>query len=193
MEINKRTDITGVITTEDIVEGRFVLATSHPGYGANDLTGRLTDVPGVKLPDTPAEAVAARTPITWQVSNQQPPYISWTAFPFALRQGFDQDANVPLTDATVYLTYPGYQESVTIPSGTLALAYGGGVFTLPSGQYMYNATMQVPGTALAVADTETDGAAYAGMPKVASGTDTVAARVERFNTTTFALTLRTHV
>lgn len=190
MEINKTQDITGVKTIEDIVEGRMVLLTTNPGIGT-DLTGMLSDVPGVKLPDTTAEAARARYCITWQVDNREPPLVAWPSYPYALRQGFDQTANTPITDKTIYLTYPGYQESQTIPSGLLSLAYGGDgtVLTVPSGQYIYDATMQVPGTRLRACDTATDGAGSAGMLAiVASGTEI--AEVERFSTTTYALTFR---
>lgn len=190
MEINKTQDITGAKTIEAIVEGRMVLLTTNPGVGT-DLTGRLSDVPGVKLPDTAAEAARARYCITWQADNRQPPIIAWPGYAYALRQGFDQDANTPITGKTIYLTYPGYQESETIPSGTLALAYGadGTVLTVPSGQYIYDATMQVPGTRLRAADTASDSADEAGQLAVVGG-GTAIAEVERFDTSTYALTFR---
>lgn len=190
MEINKSQDITGVKTTEDIVEGRMVLFTSNPGVDG-DLTGRMSDVPGVKLPDTTAEAARARFCLTWQVDNRQPPLVDWPSYNYALRQGFDQTANTPITGKTIYMTYPGYQESVTIPSGTLSLAFGGDgtVLTVPSGQYIYDATMQVPGTRLRVADTASDSEADAGkLAVVGSGTEI--AEVERFDSSTYALTIR---
>ena len=190
MEINKTADITGVITTEDIVEGRMVLFVTHPGY-PNDLTGRLVDVPGVKLPDTAAEAAQAIYCITWPVDNREPPIVAWPSYNFALRYGFAQVANTPVTGRTIYLTYPGYQESITIPSGSLALGYSccGTELTVPSGQYVYTAAMQIPGTRLRACDTAGDGAALAGMlAVVASGT--AVAHVSRFNPNTFALTFR---
>jgi len=189
MEINKNTDVTGVVVTEDITEGRMVLFTSNPGY-PSDLTGRLTDLPGVKLPDTPAEAAEAMFVLTWQNDRREPPLINYPSYSYALRHGFDQTGNAPFT-GTVYLTYPGYQESVVIPSGSQALAFGGGVFTVPSGQYVYSPAIQVPGCRLRACDAATDGAAFAGMLAVmASGTTRVAI-TERFNTSTFALTFRT--
>lgn len=190
MEINKNTDIIGVITYEAITEGRMVLLTSHPGY-STDVTGRLTDLPGVKLPDTTAEASRARYVITWPVDNRQPPLVDWPAYAWALRQGFDQATNAPITGKTIYLTYPGYQESVVIPSGNLALAFGQGVFTIPSGQFVYNAAMLVPGTALYSCDTNTDSAAEAGQLTVTAGGRTAVGAVERFNSTAHKLTVRT--
>lgn len=191
MEINKSSDILGVITTEDIVEGRMVLLTSHPGYTtAQDLTGRLTDEPGVKLPDTAAEAAMARYVITWPVDNKTPPIVYWPYYTWALRQTLDRATNAPVTGRTIYLTYPGYQNAVTIPSGYLALAFGGGTFTVESGQYVYNALMQVPGTVLRACDTVTDGAALAGQLAIL-GSGVEVAVVERFTVSTFALTFRT--
>ena len=195
MEINKTSDITGVITTEDIVEGRMVLLTSHPGY-PTDLTGRLTDVPGVKLPDTLAEAAIAHFCITWQNENRPYPMtIPWVGpfIPFALRQGgWDRPANTPLTGQTIYFTYPGYQNAVTIPSGTLSLGFSccGTVLTVLSGEYVYDATIQVPGCQLRACDTATDGAANAGRLAIMVSGSTRIAFTERFNTTTFALTFR---
>jgi len=202
VEINKSHDITGVITTEDIVEGRHVLLTSHPGYGTiageagvQDLTGRLIDEPGVKLPDTVTEAGRAVYIITWPVSNMKPPMMLpfvGPAYSFALRQMFDQASNLPLTGRTIYMTYPGYQESVTLPSGCLALGFNGvkGEFTLPSGQYVYSANLQVPGTRLRACDTVTDGAGSAGMLAETNGVTTDIAEVSRFNVSTYALTFR---
>ena len=57
MEINKYTDITGVVTAEAIPEGRMVLLTDHSqthDYGSRE------DLPAVKLPDDSTEAAAAR-------------------------------------------------------------------------------------------------------------------------------------
>lgn len=190
MEINKQSDIVGVITTEDITEGRMVLLTSHPGF-SDDVTGRLSDLPGVKLPDNETEANRARFAITWQVTRQEPPIIDWPTYPFALRQGYDQDPNAPITGKTIYLTYPGYQESVTIPSGTQALAMGGGTYTVPSGQFVYSGAMQTPGTRLSVANAGDDSEATAGMLKIQEGTEEAVAVVERFDATEMSLTFRT--
>lgn len=186
MEINKSSDITGVITTENIVEGRMVLLTSHPTY-PNDLTGRLVDVPGVKLPDTLAEAARATYCLTWKVENRKPPMlIPWIGpfIPWALRKGgFDQAANTPMVNQTIYTTYPGYQESATIPSGTLALGFNccGGEFTIPSGQFVYDPAMRTPGTRLRVCDAATDGAAVAGMLAVMISGAVAVAEVSRWN------------
>lgn len=197
MQINKVSDVTGVITTEDTIEGRMVLLTSNPGYTqdigpVNDLTGRLQDVPGVKLPDTLEEAARATYVITWTVEQRQPPIIGWPAYGYALRQGFDQAGNCPVTGRTIYITWPGYQDSMTIPSGYYALGYNccGGEYTVPSGHYVYSANVRVPGTRLRACDAATDGAEDAGrLAEVVSGSTPVA-EVSRFNATTFELTFR---
>ena len=197
MEINKSHDIEGVVTTEDITEGRAVLLTSNPGYRrdggpATDLTGRLTDLPGVKLPATTDEAARATYLITWPADNREPPIVYWPAYSYAVRQTLDQTANAPITGKTIYLTYPGNQESVVIPSGFVALGFTGvgTEVTLPSGQYVYDATMQTPGTRLRACDTATDGAASAGMLAIVASGTTALYEVSRFNTSTFALTVR---
>lgn len=189
MEIRKKSDIEGVITTEDVVEGRMVLFTSHPGY-STDVTGRLTHHPGVKLPDNATEAGRAKYVLTWKQDRREPPIIDWPAYPFALRQTLDQDANAPITGKTIYLTYPGYQESVTIPSGTLALALGGGVYTVPSGQFIFSSGVMTPGTQLQAANASDDSEADAGKLKELSG-GTAVAVVQEFDSSEFSLTFRT--
>jgi len=162
MEINKYTDITGVLTTEAIPEGRMVLLTSHSqshDYGSRE------DLPGVKLPDDSTEAAAARFCLTFAVDNTEPPiFIPMpTVANTSLRYGFDGAANVPF-NADVHLTPLSNKKGLTIPSGYLALAFGPGVFTVWSGEYVYSADV-VPGAFLAVADTSSDSEADAGKLK----------------------------
>ncbi|MCK4825576.1 hypothetical protein KA005_58045 [bacterium] len=193
MEINKSHDIEGLRTIEAIPEGRGVLLTTNPGF-PTDLTCRLANDPGAKTPDNLAEAARAHYLIAWQQNNVDPPIIAWPGYAFAMRQTFDMAGNLPLTNQTVYMTYPGLQEgcAISIPSGTFALGYTGvgGEFTLPSGCYMYNVAMQVPGTRLRVANTATDGAVNAGLLAVPASGTTELYEVSRFNATTFALTVR---
>ncbi len=162
MEINKYTDITGVVTTEAIPEGRMVLLTASSethNYGSRE------DLPGVKLPDTSAEAAMARFCLTFAVDNTEPPLfipmptVSDTSF----RYGFDGAANVPFSPE-VHLTPLSMKRGLTIPSGWLALAFGPGVFTVWSGEYVAHNSMLV-GTFLAVADTATEDAETAGKLK----------------------------
>jgi len=188
MEINKvNGDIKGVVLTQDIVEGRFVCLTSH-SFNAD--FGSQTDLPGVKLPTTADEAKRARFILTWAVDNRTPPYYNpQPAYAWSLRRGgFGGAANVPFS-ATVWLTYPGYQDGVTIPSGTSALAFGAGTFTVPSGAYVYNASLQTPGAALAVSYS----GAYAGMLEYTATWDAsvVVAVVDEYNSSTGDLTVST--
>lgn len=148
MEINHYGDtILGVVPTLDIVEGRMVCLTSHTF--SRDF-GSQTDVPGAKLPTDADEAARARYCITFAQDNRPTPlYQPQPAMSYALRGGFDQAANVPFS-ATVYLTHPGVQEGVTIPSGQDAVAFGEGIYTVPSGAYVYAASIETPGTQLEV-------------------------------------------
>ena len=180
MEINKYTDIVGVVSTQAIVEGRMVLLTSQ---ATSYDFGSRTDLMGVNLPATSAEALKAKFCIAFALDNRPTPLVnSYPAYDFALRGGFDQTANVPYT-ATIYLTHPGNMTvPQTIASGVLALAFDKGVFTVTSGNFVYSANL-VPGAPLAVADTATDGASEAGKLKYAS--DGTIAVVERFDADNF--------
>lgn len=88
----------------------------------------------------------------------------------------------------MYLTSPGQQEGLTIPSGTLALAYGEGIYTVPSGAWIYNAALETPGATMTVADTNSDGAGSAG--KLKSSSSNVVAEVYKYDATTGALTFK---
>jgi hypothetical protein len=189
MEINRFEDVIGVIPTADIVEGRFVVLTTN--LYTYDF-GSRTDLPGAKVPATAEEAKRAKFCITFAVDNREAPIFQPTpSFPYATRDGgFDRAANSPFS-TTVYLTHPGNQEELTIPSGQPSLAYTEGTFTLPSGSYVYDSNIIVPGAAIIVADTASDGAGSAGKPKY---TATYAAGVigftERYDATTKRLTIR---
>jgi len=154
MEINRFDKVQGVVTTQDIVEGRFVVLGEHSetnDFGSNE------DLLGAKLPHTTEDGKRAKYIITWPVSNGQTPiYQPTPSYPFSLRQGFGGDANVPF-DAKVYLTYPGYTDEAVIPSGSLALAFTEGVFTIPSGSYVHGADIIKKGAALVVCTTDDDG------------------------------------
>lgn len=190
MEINKYTDIVGVVVTEDIPEGRMVLVTAHSE--SHDF-GSREDLMGVKLPSTAAEALLAKYIVTWTVdnSNFEGPIrmiIPQPSYDWSLRRGaFEQAGNLPAS-TTMYFTYPGHQHGVTIPSGFMALAFDRGVFTVPSGAFVYSASL-VPGAKLEVLNTNDDGAGSAGkLAYNASGTIGI---VERYDATTGDLTFRT--
>jgi len=163
MEINHYGDtILGVVAAENIVEGRMVLLTSH-SFSRN--FGSQTDLPAVKLPDNSTEAVRARYCVTFAQDNRATPfYYPQPAFSYALRYGFDRSANAPFS-ATVYLTHPNVQEGLTIPSGEDCLAFGEGIYTVPSGAYIYSAQLEIPGMPLVVANNGDDGAGQGGKLK----------------------------
>lgn len=194
-EINRFEDVIGVVTQADTVEGRFVVLTSQAFTGTyiniND------DLPGAVVPATAEDAKRAKFLLMWAVDNRTPPYINYDrAFPASLfdtRGGFGGNAQQgPLTGLTMYLTQPGHQEGLTIPSGYKALGYTEGTFTFPSGAYIDSAEIKVPGAAIIVANTADDGGATeAGKPKY---TATMAAGVigftESFDSATGRLTIR---
>lgn len=192
MEINKHSDIIGVITRQAIVEGRMVLLVDN--NNASHDFGSRTDLPGVRVPADSTEATRARYVITWVVNNSNAEgAINWLygmpSMDYSLRRGgWDQSANVPFA-ATVYLTYPGNQESVQIPSGYMALAFTRGVFTVPSGQYVFSADIMNPGAPLEVLNAGDDGATDAG--KLAYNASGTIAIVERFDSSDASLTFRT--
>lgn len=193
MEINKYTDIIGVVTGEDIPEGRMVILTSHDqDYDF----GSKVDLPGVRLPADSDEALDAKYCLTWPVSNANAEgpikmFIPTPSFAYALRSGgWDQTANVPFS-ATVHLTYPGHKEGVTIPSGYQALAFDRGVFTVPSGHFIYAAGIVTPGAKLEVLNKADDGAANAGLLSYTGTVALAVAVVERFELESYSLTFRT--
>lgn len=197
MEIRKFSDIIGVKTTQAIVEGRFVCLTSAPAAsGSNALFGLEEDVAGVKLPTDATEAGQAKYVLGWAMDNRdvpifQPyPKYDWILRNYGLQSGArtpDSD-NLPLTGSTLHLTHPSVTVGLTIPSGTLALAYAGGVYTFPSGAFVDNASLRTPGARVAVQYTA---GADRGKPMYdASGTIGI---VEEFNTTDYTVTIRTLV
>lgn len=195
MEINKFSDILGVITGEAIVEGRFVLLTTN-NVAAYDF-GSRSDLPAVIRPKTLAQAYRAKYIITWIVPNQSMPYyVPEPSVAWSLRHGgFSNAPNLPMAE-TVHLTWPGQKSALTIPSGYLALAFAAGVYTIPSGQFVYNVGLRTPGTYVVAADDATDGAGFGGMPKISTtpfvpSAVTDIGVVERFDVANWALQLRT--
>ena len=188
MEINRFEDVLGVVAQANVVEGRFVVLTSNSF--SNDF-GSDTDLPGAVVPATAEAAKRAKFVITWAVDNRETPlYMPMPSMSFANRGGFDQSANLPFS-TTVYMTHPGNQEGVTIPSGSKALAYSEGTFTLPSGSFVYSSNIIVPGAALIVCDTASDGASEAGKVKyTASMAAGVIGFTERYDSVNNRLTVR---
>lgn len=185
VEINKFSDIIGVVTTEAIPEGRMVLLTSHSQ--SHDL-GSRTDLPGIKLPDTSAEAAKAKYVAVFAQDNRGLPiYQPTPSYSYNLRDGWGVgNDNVPITGSTIYLTHPQNMVGQTIPSGELAVAHGGGVYTVPSGYYIYSADLETPGAYLVAANTADDSEATAGMLKYsASAGVAVVERVDSNKDLTF--------
>ncbi len=183
MEINKFTDIIGVVTAQDIPEGRMVLLVDH---NQSVDFGSRTDLPAAKLPSTAAEASKAHYVIAFAVDNATPPiYQPYPQYSYALRYGFDKTSNLPFS-ATVYLTQPSVQQGLTIPSGALALAFGPGVFTVTSGSYIYSAAIETPGEWLEVEYVGAD----AGKLKVDADASERFAQVEYYDPNTGNLTFR---
>jgi hypothetical protein len=188
MEINKMSDVRGVVASSDIPEGSFVFILPN-------VTGSYTDLPAVRVPWNTAEAALSRFVVTWPVPYQEMPmYIPSPAIAggFALRYGFDKATNLPLTSTTVHLTWPGNKDGVTIPSGFLALAFAGGVFTIPSGMWVYNASLIQAGASFTVSDKTTDGS-IAAAGKVKFSASNVVGYVERYDATAYSLEVRTLV
>jgi hypothetical protein len=187
MEINKYTDIRGVVANEDIPEGRMGFITANAftdGYNF----GSRTDLPGVSLPTSDAEAALSKFVITWRVPDQSlPMYLPEPSVPWSLRRGFGGAANLPLTGTTVHLTWPGQKHGVTIPSGQLCLAFAGGSFTFPSGHYVDSADIRIVGNPVSVEGT--DGGADQGKPEYS--VTQVVGYVERYDSSTGDLEIRT--
>lgn len=156
MELNHYGDtVLGAVALEAIVEGRFVLLDTNPH--TIDF-GSMSDLPGVRLPDSVAESAKARFITKFAQDNRSIPiYEPQPHFDWALRYGFDQGENAPFT-AAVWITHPGVQTCRTIPSGTSLVLYGEGVYTLASGCYVYSAGVRVPGATMTVCNGWDDGA-----------------------------------
>lgn len=190
MEINKYTDIIGVVACGDVVEGRMVILTSHSS--SYDF-GSRADLMGVRVPANDTEAGKAKYIVTWPVNNAQVTddikmLVPMPSYDWSLRRGgWDQVGNVPFS-STIYLTYPGNQNGVTIPSGYLALAFDKGVFTVPSGAFVFAAGIMAAGAPLEVLNVADDGADAGKLAYASGGTIAV---VERFNSEDGSLTFRT--
>jgi hypothetical protein len=188
MEINQFEQIVGVKTQADIVEGRFVILTTQ---GTNGLFMNVdSDLPGVRVPATAEEAKRAKFCVTFAPDNRPTPIVDYPQTSYDFRGGFVNSTAGPLTGVKMWLTHPGNQESQTIPSGYKALAITEATVTLPSGQYIYNAGLTVPGACVIVGDTTSD-TTDAGKPKyTASMAAGVIGFVQHYDSTTGALTIR---
>jgi hypothetical protein len=189
MEINNFDQVIGVVTQADTVEGRFVIMIANAMGGLFMNTD--TDLPGARVPATAEEAKRAKFCLTWAVDNRQSPLVmSYPGVTYDFRGGFVRSSSGPVA-TTLWLTHPGNQEGVTIPSGYKALGYTEGTFTFPSGAFVDSAAIKVPGCAIMIADTASDGAGSAGMPKAQTSLAVGAIGfTEAFDAATYRLTIR---
>ncbi len=134
MELRRFHSSVGDTLAEAVVEGRMLVRTSL----------------GARRSVSAAEAEFAFYCAMFPVDNRTPPlYVPTPSIAWALREGWDRDPNVPF-DATVHLTYPGYKEGQTIPSGNQVVLLGkGNTITVGSGEWVYDASV-VAGTLLEV-------------------------------------------
>lgn len=185
MEINHYGDfVMGAVAMDNIVEGRFVVLASH---SLSKDFGSQTDLPGARLPVNSTEAARARYITKFEQDNRSLPiYQPNPAFSYALRYGFDQAENAPF-DATVYITHPGVQSERTIPSGANLVLYGEGIYTLPSGSWVHNAALHVPGAQFAIAN-RADHTTNAGKPVTSASN--IIGEVVRYNSSNDELTIR---
>ena len=188
MEINKYTDIVGAVAQQDMVEGRMVCLVSN-AVGTVDF-GSRADLMGIRLPHTAAEALRAKYTLGFALDNRPTPIMEGIpSYDYALRGGWDQAINVPFT-ATVHLTHQANTLGQTVLSGTLALAFDKGVFTVYSGAYVDSASL-VPGAYLEVLNVADDGASNAGKLSYTATASLSVAVVERYDSTNHKLTFRT--
>lgn len=181
MEKNHFEQVLGAVAVTELTEGKMVCLTSHSlsrNYGSQ------TDLPGAKIPATADEAATAKFVVAFEADNRSLPiYQPTPSYSFALRYGYDQATNVPFS-TTVHLTHPDNTETPTIPSGSNCLLYGEGIYTVPSGTFIYDAGL-TPGAQLEVEYSGDD----AGKLKVKSA-GTAVAEVIRFDSTEYKLTFR---
>lgn len=191
MEINRFEDVIGLVPQADIVEGRLVALIANAMGGAFiNING---DLPGARVPATAEEAKRAKFVVAWAVDNRESPIVNYDSLRtnFDFRGGFVNSQSGPLTGLTMWLTHPGNQEGATIPSGYKALGYTEGTFTFPSGAYVYDANIIVPGAAIISSDETTDGAGEGGKPKyTASMAAGVIGFTEDYDAATGRLTIR---
>lgn len=123
MELRRFHSSVGDTLGEGVVEGRMVVRTAN----------------GAIRPTSSGEAAKAFYCAMFTVDNRKPPlYVPMPTIAWALREGWDRDENVPFS-ATVHLTYPGYKDAQTIPSGEKVVLLGpGNTITVSSGQWVYS-------------------------------------------------------
>jgi hypothetical protein len=191
-EINHYGDtIIGAVAKEDLIEGRLVMLTT-PTTTSNDFGSDL-DLPGARYANDDTESAQCRYVVVWPVDNRSTPLYEPPAhYDWALRQGFDQATNLPLTPTAVYTTHPSnMQTTPTIPSGYKVLLFGEGIYTVPSGQYAYSTAIETPGCQLCVQNAADNGTGHGRLEaRVAHDLDNVVAEVVRYYTADGRLTFK---
>lgn len=169
--------ILGAVAKQAITHGRMVkLAANSTSYNF----GGRDDLPGCLMPTSAAEAALSKYLCLFPDDNRSlPVYEPGGSYTYGLRQGFDQTTNSPLTSQTVYPVHPkDYEVAQVIPSGATCRLYGKGVFTVPSGGFVYSSTLETPDTTLSVNAT----AGGADQGKLYYSASNVVAEVVKFNT-----------
>lgn len=185
MEINSFDDAIGAYALENLTEGLMVILTNVPGDSTNSLFG-------ARRPVNATEAKDAKYVVTWPQSDlPMPGPLSYPSLTYSLRTGgFDQLQSMPISQS-LYLTYPGMTDGMTIPSGYQVVLHGGdeGVYTISSGVFVANAGL-VPGAkveALNVADDNTS----AGMLSLTTVDADTVAYVVAYDAAKVRLTVKT--
>lgn len=183
MEINRFDDAIGAVALQDLTEGLCVVIAPVAG----DST-----VLGARLPVNATEAKDAKYIVSWPQSNMSfPGPLSYPSLSYSLRTGgFDRSQTQPFSQ-TVYLTYPGMQDGVTIPSGTNVVLHGGdeGVYTISSGVFTAAATL-VPGAKLEALNVADDTTNAGKLNYTTTEADTVAT-VVKYDSAKVRLTVKT--
>lgn len=185
-QVNQHSEaIIGAVAKQAITHGRMVkLAANSTSY---DFGGRQ-DLPGALMPTSAAEAALSKYVCVFADDNRSlPVYEPGGAYTFALRQMFDQETNSPLTSQTVYPVHPkDYEVAQVIPSGAVCKLYREGIFTVPSGGFVYSSTLETPDATLSVNAT----AGGADQGKLYYSASNVVAKVVKFDTADASLTFR---
>jgi hypothetical protein len=185
MEIRHYGDtILGVVANQEMEEGRMIVLAAH---GTSYDFGSREDLPGARYPLTETEAARARYCVAHALDNRSLPiYHTTPAYDFALRYGWDQTENVPF-DTEVHLTHFSNKIGIPIPSGSLALAFGEGIYTVPSGSYIYESDIENVGQQLTVSNVADHGD---DAGKVRAGSSNIVAEVIHYDDDTGALTFK---
>ena len=124
------------VAQEDIKAGLAVRLVPASGKSIPDV------VIGARLPSGDDDA-EAHFVANWAVTNIKPPIyqglptldVGDGSVPYTFREFVEGKENLP-EEVTLRMVPPRFKDEETIPSGTLMLAYGDGIYTLTSGCYV---------------------------------------------------------